>query len=222
MRYAKRAFALLVTSLTVAVACSASNADPGTVRADVWADNWFALYANGKLIKEDSVAYNTERSFNSESFSFDINFPVQLAVIIKDFKEDDTGLEYIGSARQQMGDGGFKAQFVDTATGQTATVSNDEWRCLAIHRAPLNKNCERSANPSADCQSEIDTEPDNWKASAFDDSDWPRAIVHSEEAVRPHGGYSDVDWLTEARLIWTADLVIDNTILCRATIAAPD
>jgi hypothetical protein len=209
---------LLVASLTVAGACSVSSAD--TLTADVWADNWFALYAGDELIKEDSVPYNTERSFNKESFEFDTELPVSLSFIIKDFKENDTGLEYIGSPRVQMGDGGFKAQFFDAATGKLVAASSDEWRCLAIHRAPLNKSCERSKDPLSDCQSDIDAEPDNWKDPEFDDSDWPNAIVHSAQAVRPHGGYPDVDWRAEAKLIWTDDLETDNTVLCRLTIEA--
>jgi hypothetical protein len=209
---------ILAVSLTLACACSVSSAD--TLKADVWADNWFALYAGDDLIKEDSVPYNTERSFNKESFEFDVEFPVSLSFVIKDFKENDTGLEYIGSPRVQMGDGGFSAQFFDAVSGKLVAVSSDQWRCLAIHRAPLNKSCERSPNPTMDCQSDIDSEPVNWKHADFDDSNWPNAVVHSAQAVRPHGGYPGVDWRAEAKLIWTDDLEIDNTILCRFTMDA--
>lgn len=57
--------------------------------------------------------------------------------IIKDFKENDTGLEYIGSSRQQMGDGGFIAQFTDTKTGEIIAVTDADWKCKVIHEAPL-------------------------------------------------------------------------------------
>ena len=222
MKHPDHAFGLLVTSLVLSVGCGAADFDTHTIKADVWADNWFALYVGDELVKEDSVPYNTERSFNKESFEFDVELPAQLSFVIKDFKENDTGLEYIGSPRVQMGDGGFKAQFFDAATGKLVAVSSDEWRCLAIHRAPLNKSCERSPNPTMDCQSDIDAEPANWRDPDFDDSDWPNAVVHSAQAVRPHGGYPGVDWRAEAMLIWTDDLEIDNTILCRVTISAPD
>jgi hypothetical protein len=36
-----------------------------TFQAEVWADNWFALYVNGKKVGEDSVPITTEKSFNS-------------------------------------------------------------------------------------------------------------------------------------------------------------
>lgn len=197
-------------------------ADNGaTVRADVWADNWFALYREDELIKEDSVPFNTERSFNSESFQFETALPVQMSVVIKDFYENDSGLEYIGSRRQQMGDGGFMAQFFDAASGDLLQVSNGDWRCRVIHRAPLNPACERTDNPEESCQSEINAEPDNWRDNDFDASSWANAVVHSARDVRPHGGYTSVDWESSAQLIWGEDLEKDNVLLCRFTIPAP-
>jgi hypothetical protein len=53
------------------------------------------------MINEDPVPYNTERSFNAESFVFEEALPAQINVILKDFKENDSGLEYIGSRRQK-------------------------------------------------------------------------------------------------------------------------
>ena len=38
--------------------------------AEIWADNWFALYVNGKKVGEDSTPFATERSFNSDAISF--------------------------------------------------------------------------------------------------------------------------------------------------------
>jgi hypothetical protein len=211
---------LLAASLTVAGACSVSSAD--TLRADVWADNWFALYAGDELIKEDSVPYNTERSFNKESFEFDAELPVSLSFVIKDFKENDTGLEYIGSPRVQIGDGGFSAQFFDAATNELLAVSNSDWRCITIHQAPLNSSCLRSSNPESDCQSKIGEEPEGWKNSRFDDSGWPNAVEHAAADVRPRRGYEEISWHSDARLIWTDSLETDNTVLCRFTIPASE
>ena len=186
-----------------------------TIQADIWVDNWFALYRGDRLIQEDSVAFNTEQSFNKESFTFASELPAQMGVIIKDYFEDDTGLEYIGSRRQQMGDGGFQAQFFDAANGEILAVSNDSWRCKVIHQAPLNADCERDQNPAQTCQHQIDPEPDGWKSAEFDDSAWPNATIHTARAVRPIGGYHSVNWHPEAKLIWSEDLEIDNAILCR-------
>lgn len=114
--------------------------------ADVWADNWFALYDSNGLIKEDSVSINTERSFNAESFNFTTQANV-LSFVLKDYKANDTGLEYIGTNRQQMGDGGFIMQIEDQKTGDIVAVSDNSMKCLTIHTAPLNKQCERDSNP---------------------------------------------------------------------------
>ncbi|MDG2339573.1 MAG: hypothetical protein P8L32_00040 [Paracoccaceae bacterium] len=119
-----------------------------TFSVDVWADNWFAFNVNGVQVAEDSVSITTERSFNAESFSFEAERPFTIGLIAKDFKENDTGLEYIGSRKQQMGDGGVILQ-VKEAGGDIVGVSNEGWQCLVIHEAPLDKSCESEKNPVA-------------------------------------------------------------------------
>ena len=118
--------------------------NPGAVsiRGEAWADNWFAFYLGDRLIIEDSTPITTERSFNAEAFVFNADYPLQLNFVAKDFKQDDTGLEYIGRSNQQMGDGGLIAQFTDVATGATVAVTNAAWRCLVIHDAPLDRASE--------------------------------------------------------------------------------
>jgi len=192
-----------------------------SVHADVWTDNWFAFYSGDKLILEDSVPITTERSFNSESFTFSADYPIQLNFILKDFKENDSGLEYIGARNQQMGDGGFIAQFFDSARNQLIGYSNPNWKCLVIHEAPLDKSCESSANPVAGegvCDFRSEDEPMGWKSLDFDDSHWPSAVAHSASAIDPKGGYNRIEWHANAELMWSGDLETDNTLLCRATI----
>ena len=168
-----------------------------TIQADVWADNWFALYLDDALIKEDSVSITTERSFNSEVFTFDATYPLHINVVIKDYIQDDTGLEYIGTARQQIGDGGFIAQFSDAETGMRIAVTNSEWRCTAIHIAPLNPACAAEANPvpgQGACTNTILPEPPNWKNTTYDDTAWPDATVSDAQAVGPKEGYDGISW----------------------------
>ena len=71
------------------------------------------------MIIEDSTPITTEPSFNAEAFVFNAEYPLQLNFVAKDYKADDTGLEYIGRSNQQMGDGGLIAQFTDVATEAT-------------------------------------------------------------------------------------------------------
>ncbi len=210
------------TALTIAVALLplvvAADDSQVTIRAEVWGDNWYAVYVGDQLVGEDSTPYDTERSFNSDTFVFDAKLPAQLNVVMKDYKENDSGLEYIGSGRQQIGDGGFAAQFFNNETNKLIAHSDSDWRCLVIHRAPLNRQCVHSDDPTAECTSEIRDEPTGWMQPDFDDSEWQYAIVHSAQDVRPRGGYQSIDWHADAKLIWSADLEIDNTVLCRTEI----
>ena len=199
---------------------------PGAVsiRGEVWADNWFAFYLGDRLILEDSTPITTERSFNAEAFVFSADYPLQLNFVARDFKQDDTGLEYIGRSNQQMGDGGLIAQFTDVATGATIAVTDAAWRCLVTHDAPLDRACEDEDEPVpgvGPCGFEATREPDGWRGPGFNDSAWPSAVEHSEDDVRPRGGYDAIEWGDGARLIWGADLETHNTVLCRLTVERP-
>lgn len=196
----------------------AVSTEPLSIKTDVWADNWFAFYVGDQLIKEDSVSINTERSFNKETFTFTGELPMQVNIIVKDFKENDTGLEYIGTRRQQMGDGGLIVQMLNQKNGDIIAVSNNQWVCKVIHKAPLDKSCEKSSTPAVDCTSEISAEPTHWKNLNFNDSRWPAATEHSKAAVNPKFGYNKVNWVSSAKLIWSDDLETDNTLLCRITV----
>ena len=193
----------------------------GQFQADVWADNWFSPAVGDVTVGEDSVPITTERSFNKETFSFDGTYPLVLNFTVKDYKENDTGLEYIGESNQQMGDGGFIAQITDTSTGSVVAVTNANWKCLVIHRAPTNVECEDSATPETDCLSEITEEPSDWKSADYDFSAWPSAIEYSETDVGVKDGYTEVSWDSSAKLIWSESLKQDNTLLCKLIVEAP-
>ncbi len=187
------------------------------VTAEVWADNWFALYVDGRNVLTDSVPITTERSFNAEVGEFVTSLPAQVAFVAKDYKEDDTGLEYIGTRKQQMGDGGLIAQFIG-ADGVVLGATNSDTRCLVVHRAPVDTSCAKEVDPQEGqgaCASVVTAEPDGWMDPGFDDSAWPRATEYSEREVRPKDGFDRISWSRTARLIWGPDLERDNTILCR-------
>ena len=195
-----------------------------TFQIEAWADNWFAAYLGEELIVEDSVSITTERSFNAETATFEASYPLNLNFILKDFRENDTGLEYIGERNQQMGDGGFIMQLTDLSTSDVAAVSNADWACTVIHAAPLDKSCESESNPvagTAPCDFVDLGEPDGWKAADFDDSSWAATTVHSASDVDPKIGYDEINWDASAELIWGPDLETNNTILCRVTVDAP-
>lgn len=198
----------------------ASSAGAETYSADVWADNWFEMRIDGETVAVDSVPITTERSFNAESFQFDAAPPFVVGLVARDFIENDTGLEYIGTRRQQMGDGGVILQIRDEA-GEVVAVSNDAWHCLVIHTAPLDRNCERENNPVAgqgSCTFESIDPPEGWDHAGFDASGWVAANVYSEREVDPKEGYDEIQWSDAAQLIWGPDLEQSNTVLCRLVV----
>ena len=75
-------------------------------------------------------------SFNAETITFDASYPLTIALVSKDYVEGDSGLEYIGTARQQMGDGGIIAQITDTTSGDVVATTSSAWKGLIIFRAP--------------------------------------------------------------------------------------
>ena len=216
MRPSPTALTLLALSATALFATPLSAEE---FSADVWADNWFEMRINGIQVAEDSVPITTERSFNAESFMFVTERPFVIGLVAKDFKENDTGLEYIGTRRQQMGDGGLIAQF--QSGGQIVAATNSGWTCLAVHQAPTDKSCERERNPVAGqgaCGFVETPEPAGWSTIDFDDSAWPSATEHSAREVGPKDGYDQVRGSSDAKVIWGADLETDNTILCRRVV----
>lgn len=192
------------------------------ITAEIWVDNWFQLYANGMPLIQNGVAYATERSFNAERVTFGSDLPLILAIEFRDFMENDTGLEYIGTDRQQMGDGGAIAQFRNAATGELIAVIDRNWRCQVVQHAPVSNDCAAQATPKvgvAACASIATALAPDWSAPGFDDQSWPAATEHAQRSVGPKGGYDEIDWDRNARLIWGPDLVHDNIVLCRIRIA---
>ena len=189
--------------------------------AQVWADNWFALYVNGKKVGQDSVPITTERSFNAETITFTAAYPLTIGIIGKDFTENASGLEYIGTDRQQIGDGGLIAQIRDNKTGKVVAATSGSWKALVVNKAPLNPECVTSSNPLADCKSSNNPEPPNWSKTRASNSGWTNASAYSPAQVGVKEGYNSITWSPNAKLIWGSDLELDNTVLLRTSVKAP-
>jgi len=207
----------------VAASTSASASQPtaktSTFTAQVWADNWFALYVNGKKVGQDSVPITTERSFNSETITFTATYPLTIGIQGKDYTENASGLEYIGTAKQQIGDGGLIAQIRDNKTGKVVAATNGSWKALVLNEAPLNPTCVTSSNPLTDCKSSTTSEPKNWSAASYSTKGWSNASVYTAAEVGVKEGYNDISWDSSAKLIWGPDLKLDNSILFRTTVS---
>ena len=201
---------------------TASQGSPSAVTGEeftvqIWADNWMAVYVNGSKVGEDSVAITTERSFNAETFTFTASYPFVVGIEAKDFMETDSGLEYIGTSRQQMGDGGVIAQVLDSS-GTVVAATSDQATSFVVQRAPLNPTCEKDSDPDTTCQHESLALPADWSSPGFDDSGWVQATEWSAAQVGPKDGYDSISWAPSAALVWGTDLHIDNTVLLRLAV----
>lgn len=212
---------LAFTALIYPAPVQAATSKPVSFQAEVWVDNWFALYINGKQVGQDSVPITQEKSFNSEKIKFTATYPFTVGLLVKDFTENASGLEYIGKPNQQIGDGGAILQIRDLSTNKVVLVTDSSWKSLVINKAPLNAECVKSLNPLTDCKFSNVSIPKNWSTISFKDNSWNSASIFSKEEVGVKEGYFDINWSPSASLIWSSDLKLDNTILLRKTIASP-
>ena len=217
-------FLFLVIAVTLILDFSSAKAATSksiNFHAEVWADNWFSLYINGKKVGEDSVPITTERSFNSEKIKFSATYPFTIGVIAKDFTENASGLEYIGKPNQQIGDGGFVLQIRDLTSGNVIAATSSDWKVFTVNKAPLNPECVTSANPLLDCKYQNTAIPSTWAATTYKDTTWKSATTFTQEEVGVKEGYFDITWDSSAKLIWSSDLKLDNIILLRKIVKTP-
>lgn len=172
-----------------------------TVKANVYADNWFILYVNGKLTAVDSIDFIPH---NVVSVDILPEYPMTIAVMARDNADPKTGLEY----GTNIGDGGFILKFGD------GTVTNAKWKAKCFFTGPLDKDTK---NPKV----KHEPIPDNWWAVGFDDSKWANAKEYTEERVNPKELFFKADF-KDAKFIWTDDLDIDNTVIFRHQVEKPD
>lgn len=172
-----------------------------TIKASIYADNWFVLYVNGELAAVDSIKFIPHNVISVDLLP---TYPMTIAVMAKDNADPKTGMEY---ANTNIGDGGFILKFGD------GTVTNANWKAKAFSTGPINRDTK---NPRV----ENTPIPDNWFAVDFDDSQWARAKEYSEEEVNPKQPYFEHDF-KGAKFIWTNDIDLDNTVLFRHVVKSP-
>lgn len=172
-----------------------------TIRANLYADNWFILYVNGELVAVDSIRFIPH---NVVSVDILPSYPMTIAVMAKDNADPKTGMEY---ANTNIGDGGFILKFGD------GTVTNARWKAKTFSRGPIDRDTKTPRVESLPI-------PENWFAVDFDDSQWGFAREYGEEQVDPKQPFFEHDF-KGARFIWTDDIELDNTVIFRHTVASP-
>lgn len=171
-----------------------------TIKVNVYADNWFVLYINGRLAAVDSIPFTPHNVISVDILP---EYPMTIAVLAKDNADPKTGLEY----GDHIGDGGFIIKFGD------GTVSNASWKAKSFFRGPLDGDVR---NPKA----EHTPLPDKWWAVDFDDHAWGNATEFSEKRVNPKEPFYETDF-KDAKFIWSTDLDLDNTVIFRTRVEKP-
>ena len=171
-----------------------------TMKLNVYADNWFMLYVNGRLVAVDPIQFTPH---NVVSVDFLPEYPMTIAVLAKDNADPKTGMEYGTS----IGDGGLCIKFAD------GTVTNATWKAKNFFHGPVNGD---TANPKV-IQEPL---PANWWAVDFDDRAWKNAKEYTVEEVDPKQPYFENDF-EGAKFIWTDDIALDNTVIFRTKVEKP-
>ncbi len=204
--------------------------------AYVFADNYFELYVNGKLLVVDEVPFT---QFNSNVVRFKADRPVTLAIMMVDWEENlGLGSENNRGKVFHPGDGGLVAHIQD-ASGETVVITNETWRAQTFYTSPLNnRSClvvDGQIRDSSACSEEgVDDAtgfsaahwavPSDWMKPAFDDSIWPAAATFSNDTVGVNNkkAFTNFEDLfdtpgADADFIWSSSLVLDNLVLLRKT-----
>lgn len=171
-----------------------------TIKLNVYADNWFMLYVNGRLVAVDSIQFTPH---NVVSVDFLPEYPMTIAVLAKDNADPKTGMEY----GTNIGDAGLCLKFAD------GTVTNANWKAKNFFHGPVKGD---TANPKVI----HDPLPANWWAIDFDDSTWKNAKEYTIEEVDPKQPYFDNDF-EGAKFIWTDDIALDNSVIFRTKVEKP-
>ena len=173
-----------------------------TLKLNVYADNWFILYINGKLRVVDPIEYMPH---NVVSVDILPEYPMTIAIMGRDNADPKTGLEY----GDHIGDAGLILKFSD------GTVTNAKWKVKSYFKGPLNGDVK---NPKV----EHTPVPADWFAVDFDDSKWAHATEFTEERVNPKESFIRAkESFAGAKFIWSDNLDLDNTVLFRTRVEAP-
>jgi hypothetical protein len=98
-----------------------------TIKANIYADNWFMMYINGKLVVTDPIDFLPH---NVVSIDLLPEYPMTIAVLAKDNADPKTGLEY----GDHIGDAGFTLMFSD------GTTTDATWKVKSLFKGPINRD----------------------------------------------------------------------------------
>ncbi len=210
------------------VPISVIDPDGTVITGLLFADNYFELYINGKLVGVDAVPFTP---FNASIVRFRVKKPYVIAVQLVDWEENlGLGTEQNRGTRYHAGDGGFVAHLSD------GTKTDGSWKALPHYVSPIKAlNSAKAIDDqtrdtahlpsgrigcSEDCYAVHWPVPDGWQELDFDASAWPDASVYSNDTVGVNNKPSYMNFEDQfigqgAKFIWSSNLVLDNGVLVR-------
>jgi hypothetical protein len=209
------------------------------ITAYIFADNYFEMYINGVAVGKDNVPFT---QFNSNIVRFKVNRPFTIAMLLVDWEERlGVGCETNGGYTYHCGDGGLVAVFKDANNTIIAKTGSD-WKAQTFYTAPImDLTCPTeigSLRQSINC-STVDSNsgtnyyglhwlrPANWESPLFNDSTWPNATTYSNSTIgvdnKPaYTNFTNIfdDVTSDAEFIWSTNVILDNEVIVRKTVAA--
>lgn len=203
--------------------------DGEVITGFIFADNYFELFINGKLIGVDPVPFTP---FNSNIVRFKVKKPYDIAIKVVDWEENSgLGSENNRGKQYHPGDGGLIASFSD------GTLTSSDWKAQTFYTAPIyDLSCVEEKGQHR-LTSTCDTKgayqyqttyslhwdiPSNW---AIDQSylAWPKSLEYTEDEIGVDNKPAYMNFQEQftgagAKFIWSSNLILDNVILFRYTV----
>jgi hypothetical protein len=209
------------------------------ITAYIFADNYFEMYINGIPVGKDNVPFT---QFNSNIVRFKVNRPFTISMLLVDWEERlGVGGETNGGFTYHCGDGGMVAVFKDASNNIIAKTGSD-WKAQTFYTAPImNLSCPsesgttRNSSACSTADSNAGTayyglhwaRPSNWTLASFDDTSWPAATTYANAIIgvdnKPaYTNFTNIfdDVSNDAQFIWSKNVVLDNEVIVRKTVAS--
>ncbi len=211
--------------------------DGEVITAYIFANNYFELYINGKIIAKDIVPYT---KYNSSIIKFKVKRPFNVAIKAIDWEEElAKGREANRGKKHSVTEGGIVFVF-KSGLRDIIGVSDDTFKVQNYYTAPVEDLTKLREYGEVRDSSEISLEdisdsssgyavfweePENVFSPDFDDSKWANASVYMTEDLSvddlpAYKNYKEVfdNSSFDARFIWTNNLYLDNEVIIRGTV----
>lgn len=202
------------------------DSDGEVITGYIFADNYFELFINGKLIGIDPIPFTP---FNSNVVRFKVKKPYDIAIQVVDWEENSgLGSENNRGKQYHAGDGGLIASFSD------GTITNSDWSAQTFYTSPIyDLSCAKEVDNlriTKTCNTKGYDEyiqsyslhwdiPKNWMLSTAYLS-WPQSTEFTENEIGVDNKKSYMNFQEQfsgsgASFIWSNNVVLDNLVLFR-------